>query len=232
LAIHGKNGRVYADEFDITTFTKTVSLDTSVDLSDITTLGNNSKKYLEGLKDATMAVEGVYDGDKDTIDNTLNEIKTGEVLYSYYPALDTKGNIGYSFKGLRSASATQVSVTESVNFSLATQVTGGTERLQSIIAKTVITTDGVTASLDLGAGGADGAVVYLHVFGVDDEVDIVVEDSADDTTFATLITQAGIGSVGAFRLTVAGAVDRYIRLNITGLGASETVTIQAGIKLN
>jgi hypothetical protein len=232
MPIHGKNGRVYADEFDLTPFAKSVSLDTSVELSDITTLANNGKKYLEGLKDATMSLEGVYDGDKDEIDNTLNEIKTGEALYSYYPAKDTKGNIGYCFKGLRSASATQVSITENVNFSLATQTTEGTERVKSILAKNVIEEDGVTASLDLGAGGTDGAVIYLHVFDVDGEVDIVIQDSSDDTIFDTLVTQADIVTSGAYRLTVSGSVGRYIRISVTGLGEAETVTIQAGIKLN
>ena len=232
MPVHGKNGRVYIDEFDVTGFANSISLDTSVDLSDITTMANNGKKYLEGLKDATMAIEGIYDGDKDTIDNTLNEIKTGEALYSYYPALDTKGNVGYSFKGLRSASATQASITESVNFSLATQTTEGTERVKSITPKVTIEEDGSTSSLDLSAAGTDGAVIYLHVFDVDSEIDVIIEDSADNTAFDTLTATTDINAPGAYRIEVSGEVRQYVRVTVSGLGMSETVTLQAGIKVN
>lgn len=229
-AIHGKNARIYLNETDITEFSKSVTLDTSNDVVDVTVFNNHSKKYIDGLKDATLSVEGTYDDDKDKIDKALDDMQDVENIISYYPANDTRGNNGFVMKSLRSASATNVSITEDVNFSLAGQTTEGVTRIKSLLAKTTISADGTTPSLDLGSGGTS-AIISYHVFDLNlaGGVDIIIQDSEDNNTFATFTT-INITGVDSNILTVIDSINRYVRVSVSGLGVSEDITLQIGIK--
>ena len=233
-AVHGKNGRVYIEGFDMSCYMNSANLDTSVDVSDITVFCDNSKRYLEGLKDATFAGDGVYDDDVDTLDTLINDIKGVNAVYSYYPALDTKGNIGYGFESIRTAANIAVSITEHVNFSLAAQGDDGVDRIVSITPKVLIDEDGSTTSLDLGVGGngTTGGVLYVHITDITGTVTVVVEDSADNTTWATLHSVGAVSAVDGLRVALTGNIDRYIRVTVSAVGIGEDITIQAGITVN
>lgn len=79
---------------------------------------------------------------------------------------------------------------------------------------------------------AFGAQAYLHVTGfTGTSVDIVVQHSADNSTWATLIDFGAQSGIGYQRATVAGTVNRYLRA-ITGTGTFTTVTFFVNVNRN
>jgi hypothetical protein len=230
MAIHGKNGRIYANEYDLSCYLSSAGLDRSIDTSETSVFCADSKRYIEGLKDATLSAEGVYDEDVDKIDKTLTDLEAGESIYSYYPGKDTAGLPGYGFRALKTATGFQVSVSEAVNFSLAGQTSEGVDRILSITPSALIEANGSTDSLDLGAGGVAGCVLYVHVTGLSDDATVKIEHSTDDSAWTTLHNYGTVATVGAYRTVKTGTLNRYIRVTIEDLGVGQDITIQAGIK--
>jgi hypothetical protein len=81
------------------------------------------------------------------------------------------------------------------------------------------TLDNGTAVINAGVPGATpyGAVAYLHVLGLTGTTaTVTVQHSTDGTTWSTLAAFAAATAVGAQRVEVAGAVNRYVRAISTG----------------
>lgn len=85
-------------------------------------------------------------------------------------------------------------------------------------------------SIDGGASSSFGAQAYLHVLeftGTD--LDVEIEDSADDATFASLTGGAftTVTGIGAERIATArdATVRRYVRVAITGTFTSATILV-------
>lgn len=70
-------------------------------------------------------------------------------------------------------------------------------------------------------------MAYLNVTDIDGSAVITVQDSADNVTFADLITFGTVSNTGGHRAIVAGTVDRYTRLVHTN--AAGTITFVAGL---
>ena len=69
-----------------------------------------------------------------------------------------------------------------------------------------------------------GAQAYLHVTAVTGtSVDIAVQHSADNSTWANLIDFGAQSAIGAQRATMSGTVNRYLRA-ITGTGTFTSIT--------
>lgn len=89
--------------------------------------------------------------------------------------------------------------------------------------ETVSANGNTATSVDNAASSADGGVGYLFITGISagDTITVTVEDSPNDSTWATLGTFTLDGSaLAAERITVAGTVDRYLRVAWTVTGAS------------
>lgn len=232
-AIHGKNGRVFVNGYDISTFLRSFSLEISLETADITGFTLNSKKHLTGQSDAVSSGEGFFDGAVGAIDAILAGIKGTGSIWSYYPEGITNGYYGYGYRALRSNYGTQTTKDDAVRFSVAAQVSQGEERLQSIGGLTTKTSSGSTTVLDLGAsgGGSDGATIYFHATAISGTAIVVVEDSPDNSTWSTLVSLTNVSAIGAQRVEVSGTVERYIRVTTT-LDGGESITFQAGIHVN
>lgn len=84
------------------------------------------------------------------------------------------------------------------------------------------TTDGT--ALDGGAQTTDGAQAYLHVTAfTGTDCTITIEDSADNSTFGTLVAFTSATGAGFERIAVAGTVERYVRVSTTA-GTFTSVT--------
>jgi hypothetical protein len=69
-----------------------------------------------------------------------------------------------------------------------------------------------------------GAQAYLHTTAfTGTSVDVKIEHSADNSTWATLLDFGSVSAIGALRATVAGNVNRYLRAT-TGAGTFSSIT--------
>lgn len=84
----------------------------------------------------------------------------------------------------------------------------------------VAASSGSVASKDDSASSASGLAAILQVVDIDSGTPtVVLEDSANDSTWATLISFTAVANGAeptAERKTVAGTVDRYLRVTTTG----------------
>jgi hypothetical protein len=110
------------------------------------------------------------------------------------------------------------------------QISGEVEEgviLQHHVAKTADWNNEAAGSVDNGASSPDGGVGYQHVSAMTGFTGFVgkIRDSADDLTYADLITFANVPDINnqnkAQRIEVAGTVDRYLAYdgNVTGVGS-------------
>jgi hypothetical protein len=77
-----------------------------------------------------------------------------------------------------------------------------------------------------------GAQAYLHVTAfTGTSVDVAVQHSVDNATWANLIDFGAISATGAQRLTAAGQVNRYLRA-ITGTGTFTSITFAVNVNRN
>lgn len=91
--------------------------------------------------------------------------------------------------------------------------------------------DGTT--VDFGAGATTGGYAWLHVSSITGtavNADIDVESSADNVTFVSEGTFT-LSDVGAYALTLVGAVSRYIRLSCVDLGGASAIRCMGVVSL-
>lgn len=89
---------------------------------------------------------------------------------------------------------------------------------------------GATTGSFVKASSANGAVGFQQVTAFSGFSSFVgkLRDSADDSTYADLVTFASISAIGAERATTSGVVDRWVSYdgNVTGSGS---ITVFAGL---
>jgi hypothetical protein len=109
---------------------------------------------------------------------------------------------------------------------------------QSLVLQTTVskTASFNSAGLDLGAGFAPGGLgramaAVVHVTAIDqsssnETYSFLLEDSADNVTFAPIGASVSADGIGAFAAT-GRVTRRYVRLALTASGTTPSVTYKA-----
>lgn len=203
--LHGKETELFLCEFDITCFVNNIDLTQDIDLPEVTTFCDETRRYINGLRNATGSIGGFIDDDADTgIDAILQATFNlpGSSIFSDAINGFTIGNRVYLFRALISSYNTTQPVDGVQAFSADLQLDGDLSSGFSLHANAAETATGTGAGVDLqNQPGYDGAttsdtgfVAHLHVCaasGTTPTLDVEVEDSPDDMTYST------IGTAGA-----------------------------------
>jgi hypothetical protein len=110
---------------DISNVVNSSSLSRSAETAEVTALGNNSKAYIPGLKDATISIEGMADV---TVSGYLDGILGTSTTWEFYPAGTAAGQVKYSGSGILTSLETSAEVGGAVSVSGEVQVTGDVTR--------------------------------------------------------------------------------------------------------
>ena len=183
-----------------------------------------------GVKRATFALDRYYE---DTVNPFVGAEQTQRIA-----CVNWNGNaVGARFTGMAGAFVAKHgrSVKRGGLHMVKEQftVTGAVEEgivLQHLTAKTVDWNTEGAESQDAGASSANGGAGYLHVTALSGFTGFVgkIRHSADDTTYADLVTFTNVASApAAQRVTAAGTVNRHLAFdgNVTGSGS---ITVMAG----
>lgn len=215
--VHGKATELFWQGFDVTAFFKSAGTERSKDLADTTAFGNDSRRYVAGLRDGALSAEGMFDSGVLGSDAALRAaMNVALPIVTYWPEGDAAGQQGDGVRGVETAYAI-TSPLDDVNLvSAELQSTNAIEALVSLLAKVTQAPGAYAAAgLDNGASTALGAVGYLHAFdvGVGGTLDVVIQHSSDGVTWVDLITftQVTAGTTSAQRIEVAGTVNRHLR---------------------
>lgn len=223
---HGKDGRVLVAEYDLSSYFNEMSSSQAIETAETTTFGASAKTYITGLNDGTLSFSGMFDGVADAVSDVFEGIIDNEATPVITIAHDNGLVIGSSCvmaQAKQTSFDITVPVADVVALSGEFQVTGGLRNGVILAGAVVATTTGNGASVDNAASSALGAVANLHVTAntMDDATVIKVQHSADDSTFADLITFTSVAStvLTSETATATATVNRYLRHQVTPAGS-------------
>lgn len=234
----GTNAKVYVNGYDLSAFLKGADASANRDMLDATTLGDNDREFVGGLGSATFSADGLFEADATSaatfkIDDVLAAALdlAASVILTHLPYGDALGNRGIGMDGDEATYDISSPVEELVSISLEVQSSVGLEPVRVLHPLGAETATANGTAVDNGASSANGGSAYLQVTAHDrttgnETADIKVQHSADDVTYADLITFTQIASATpqAQRGTASGTVNRYVRAVQTMAGTTPSTT--------
>ncbi len=211
MAQHGSRAKVFLDALNLTRYLKSFEWGRETDPPDCTALGDDAHKYIPGLEDASASGEGMFDSD---VGPALDARTNQPSVLSYYPSGDAAGSQGHAASGIPTSLSIESPVDGITTLNIESQASNGSERIVSIAPLASRTGTANVASHDGGAATSTGWSAYLHATSVpeDETLDVKVQDSADNVTFAVVASFAEVDeSGGAERISGAGTLRRYVR---------------------
>lgn len=238
---HGKGTRVLVNTTDLSAFFRDSSLSATVATSETTTYGvtGDAKTYVAGLNDATVALSGLFDGDTGAVDDILTGVLGSSTDVVFTVAQDgglTVGRRCYLGQAIETKYNITSPVADVVQSTADLQTDGGSALGVVLAAAASVNATGNQTSVDNGAASSNGGQATLHVTANtrDGNVVVKVQHSADNSSWADLVTFATVGSSTKTSERVALAsgitVNRYLRASYTvaGTTGSATLTVAFG----
>lgn len=226
-AAHGRLTRVYVNGYDLTGFYRKQQSELTREVADSTVFNQADKAYLPGQRDASASLEGLFDGAVDGIEQVLLAAFSADPsILAVLPQGDALGAVAHGFSALQTKYAIDASKDDVVALANEFQSAAARDRLLVQHALGTEAASGQSASIDNGAASTNGGVGLLQVpdlAGITN-LSVLVEDSADNSSWATILTFAGVTAVrNAQRIAITGTVRRYTRCRwvFTGTGSAQ-----------
>jgi hypothetical protein len=228
---HGKNVKVYVDEFDFSSYFNDVSAATTVETAETSTFGSSAKEYIPGLMDGTVSLSGLFESTADEgTDDYFSSILGGAAKQKVIVAEEGHA-LGYRAVMLESDTTSyEVSgaIADVVQASAEFQSSEGVEHGVILSSGSAVSATGNGTSVDNGASTSNGGVGFVSVPANtrNGNVTIKIQQSADNSTFTDLITFTVVSSATktSERVEVTGTVARYLRVSYTVAGSTGTAT--------
>ena len=231
MAKYGSNDVAFflVDGYDLTGLSTSLADTTSASLEETHALGDSyPEQTATGMQSAELTAEGFYDDAADGSNAALSgkETTSRVVCYGYQGNTIHKYMVGHTgaFGGTYSRTASR---NELHKASATWTVTGQKDDGQILHALGSESASGTGAAANNDASTSDGGAAYLQVTvksGTSPTLDVKIRDSADDSTYADLISFTQATGVTAERVTVAGTVNQYTLASWTHGGTSPVFT--------
>ena len=245
---HGKNAKVALGDLNSTAYLNEASLSSTSETAQTSVFGDGVTKYVLGLRDGTVSLSGFFEGSTGAIDEELSSYLgvDDSANFMVLPAGDSAGAGSRTWfgKGDLTSYETSSPVSDVVSISAEIQADSGVNSgiyLRNVGGSATFETTGAGAtdngtSVNNTTSTTDGGVGQVHVMNnsLDGTVDVKIQDSADDTSWADLITftQVASGNNASEQVTVTGTVDQYVRSQVTTGGTTGTAEIAVAFKRN
>lgn len=127
--IHGKNAQFQINSVDLEEDGNSITLDVSVDVSEVTSFEDTYKEFVEGVAEFSLSVDLFWNSAASKNDVTLQAlIGGGSVTFEFGPEGGTGGNIKYSGSVIMTSYSPAASVSGPVTASATFQGTGALTR--------------------------------------------------------------------------------------------------------
>lgn len=192
------------------------------------TLGDSWEEHLPvGVRKSYFTIKGFYDDDAASMNGVVVGNTSTERVVCIGPDGNTIGKKFIGFQGVYSAKVSRVMSRGALHKCEIPSVISGAREdgviLQELEAKTG-DWDTDSESVDNSASSSNGGSGYLQVTAFSGFTDVVykIRHSADDSTYADLITFTTVTAIGAERKTVSGTVNRHLLVSgdVTGTGSA------------
>ena len=240
--VHGKNSKVYLDEFDMSAYLNSTDISHTQDTAETTAYGATSRAFMPSQASGTLSFGGLYDAvtgagssdkefeailgstttplltvaiDGGTIGNRAVIARANETSYTLASPVADINSVTADFQ-------CSADPANNVDFGVASgvQLTTGASIAHGSL--------GNLASVDNSASSANGGAAVLHVptNTVDGNTTIKVQHSANDATWADLVTFTAVGAstITSQISAVTGTVNRYLRVTASTAGSSGAIT--------
>jgi hypothetical protein len=233
-ATAGKLARVLASGFDLTGYLNKATSQGSVDKSDDTRFGMNSKHYHADLSDGTFSGEGFFEYDESgdgTAPASHEELKAllgSTTDVTYMPYGDAFGNWCICLGGVGTSYDVESALGGLATVKFDAQSSSGQEHSRVLHTLSAVVATGNGTDLDNGAvagATAFGGAATVHCSDINAGTGTVkVQHSTDGVTWVDLITFAAFNAKGSQRKTVSGTVYRHVRAQHTLANGATTFT--------
>lgn len=229
---HGSAGKVYVNGRDLSAYLHSATVAATADTAETTCFGASYKSYISGTKDGTISAEGYFESSTGSVDPTLNTAlgASTQSLWTVYPQGESAiGSASFHAQAVETSYSASMPVDGVVSVSAEAQSSSSIEAgvcLHVLGAESTGTTN--SASYDGSASSTAGASAILHCTAITASSAVVkIQDSADNSSFADIITFTSITTAGSSeRVAITGTVRRYVRATVTVTGAgSFTYTV-------
>lgn len=229
--VNAQQSRLFAGSLVYTGYTRSVSIDDQTMALEVTTLADSAESFIVGQTTSTMSLDLLMDAPL-VAQATVWETTTPQPV-TYLPNGLALTAECFLADALLTQFSTSSAVADVVTASITTQNTGPLGAGVVVATQAAITTTGNGTGVDNAVATTGGAVAHLHVSafsGLTSDT-ITVQDSADNSSFATIGTFAVVSGVTYQRLNIAGTVRRYTRVVDTCVGVGSCTRIVALARL-
>jgi hypothetical protein len=228
---HGKDTKIYTNGYTLTEYLDSVDASGSVEVADTTTFNNIQRKFVAGLGDATISMQGFFDGDSTAVSTVFQSALASTAIVTYWPRGDTVPNYGFGYDGDQSAFNVSTTLDNAARVTAAVQSSNGQEPLISLHAMSAEYSAAFTGTTyNYSAASTSGGSAYMQVISAATTAIISIRHSSDN--FAAdndeLVAFSAATGRKAERVTFSGAVKQYVRV-IGNITAGETITFNIGI---
>ena len=230
--VAGRRAKVLIGEFDLSAFLNNASAARTADLADVSVFGDTDRDFLKTMQAATVTLSGFIDTVAGATEPVLSSLLTGTStravsIFWDADAIGSPGICGAGWEGSYEDSA-PVDGVQAIAANLS--FTGQVDRAVSLHALGAETGTGSYTAVDGGASSSNGAVANLHVTaaGSSGTGTVVVQDSADNATFATIGTFSNFTAATSQTIYIAGTIRRYVRANLTSARNTQTFAVAFG----
>lgn len=238
LVAKGGKPDIYIHDADLGDNGRVATPQLSAQTQPSTTFNDSGVTRRVGLKDISLAYEGLFDGASQKSHAALNDLRTNRRIVSVYYEGDTLGNEGIVLNSAHAETyESPVTVGELVPLNASIMQSGAEKEVVSLYAKpsAAITATANGSSVDNGASSSNGGSLIVHVFtftasGGNAQWIAHIQESSDDgvgDAWADIDTIT-ISAVGAQEVTWTGATERYLRVRWELDATSGSLLAQAG----
>lgn len=188
------------------------------------------RSYIAGIGMAEVSFDGLFDPDSGASDPVINTVTDGSehVVTVSFQGATAIGERAVVLNVLQTDAPLGADINDAVTLSTGKAATGSSGGGIVLHHHNQESSTGNFASVDNGASTANGAIANLHVTEFSGtNATIKVTDSANDSTFADLITFTTVTGTTSEHATATGTVERYMRVELTGTFTTITFTVAA-----
>lgn len=218
---HGSKAKVWYGGLDMSAYLTSAALSLGVEVSDVTTLGSTWRSFLPGLATGSYDFAGKYDPGVTQLETDF--AAQTEAVLTVCPGGSSVGDLARLVPALTTSWGQSSVIDDAVAVSWG--VTGADALAFGTLIHNGEDTNTTTGTgIDQTAATSTGWSAHLHVTLVDGGSWVVtIQDSADNSSWATIATFAAKTTTGSERLLSASStttVRRYVRVVATRTGGS------------
>jgi hypothetical protein len=231
---HGKDTKVFLNSTDLSSYLNNADATRTADIAESTTFGKSAKTYISGGKDGTLTLAGFFDPTADSpISTSLGS--TGQELVMGIDGVDATDSVAFG-KGNFTTYGISSPVGDIVAFSADFQSDEGIFN-GTVLENATVTATGLGTARDNAISTANGGGAFIIVTsasGTNPTLDAKITHSADNSTYADLVTfTQATSTTSEVKVVAKGTtVNRYLKVAYTVSGTNPSFSVIIGFGRN